>query len=499
MTVRMTGITGLLDTDALVSASMEPYKLKVNTQKQNLQVLQWQQDQYRKVMTDSKSFYDKYLDILGTNSLGKVGNYTTTKFTSNNESVVTATATNGATVDNYTVSVTQLASKATDSLNLPASDPADATIPDTTITIGGIDIAFTTYSDGAKTVASYNAAVAKKKEDLASDSTQLAKLNANTINATYSEFTGKVNFTASEMGKGGFKLSTSTGSAADKPLIATIKNSAGDEYKITDGTTNSKTIDGVTFNFNGKTNGTDAILTGKADITDFKANIVSFVNDYNTLLSSINTKIYETRDKSYTPLTDDQKADMSDNEIAKWEAKAQTGLLRKDSYLEDLARDMKDAMSTMMSSTGLSLEEIGIEPVQDYTDKNGLLTIDDDKLTNALETNFDNVKDLFTKGIATNDTKNGGVITKLKDSLNKDVFLSTSGLYQKAGTDTGSNALTNEMSKQLTEMKKKIAEMEDALTDREDTLYTKYASLESSLSALQAQQNSLASYFGTSS
>lgn len=516
MTVRMTGVTGLLDTDSLVKASMMRYTTKVDTQKQKLQTMQWQQEQYRTVVKDSKSFYDKYLDPLGSKSLSLSSKYTTTKFTSNNENMVTATTSNGAVVDTYTVSVTQLASKASTTLS---DTSGDQTITINDGSVGKIEIKFTASSDGTATVESYNDAVSKMKSDLqkkidtgsitddiTTAKAQLAALNANTIKATYSEFNETVTFTASEMGKGGFKLNGN--SVEDNDLQATIINGAGVKYTISGLTTNSKTIDGVTFNFKGvnaKATDKDAeklakatTLTGKADVTDFKDTITDFVNDYNTLLTSINSKIYETRDKSYTPLTDEQKDEMSDDEIEKWEKKAQTGLLRKDSYLEDLAQNMKDAMSTFMSSTGLNLEEIGIEPVKDYGSGNGLFTIDDDKLITALETNFDNVKDLFIKGISTSDTKNGGAITKLKDAIYSGAVSSTAGLVTKAGKDTGVSSLTNEMSKQITEMKKNIKEMEAALEERENALYTKYASIESTLSSLQSQQDSLSSYFTSS-
>ena len=82
-------------------------------------------------------------------------------------------------------------------------------------------------------------------------------------------------------------------------------------------------------------------------------------------MGSINTKLYETRDKSYMPLTDDDKEGMTDKQIEKWEKKAQTGLLRIDCYLTAFANDMKSSMTTMMSSSGLSLEKIAIKPVQD--------------------------------------------------------------------------------------------------------------------------------------
>ena len=159
MTVRMTGITGLLDTDALVSASMLPYKTKVDTKKQDMQIMQWQQQQYRQIMKDSSSFYNKYLDPTGTNSLSMVSKYTATKFASSNANVATATSSSGAVPDTYTVSVQQLAAKASDS-------SSDTSVPQT-ITMGtgasAVTIGFNASTDGATTITNYNNAVAALK------------------------------------------------------------------------------------------------------------------------------------------------------------------------------------------------------------------------------------------------------------------------------------------------------------------------------------------------
>jgi len=510
MTNRMTGISGLIDTEALVTASMKPYKLKVDTQKQKMQTMQWQQEQYRKVLKDSKGFYDKYLDPNGEKSLTRPSKYTTTKFTSDKESVVTATGSDGAGVDNYSVSVTQLASKASSTLKT-----TDLSASDT------LTFSLTTGADTAtptkKTINPITTTGKTNSQIAAELNTEFAKQGIKAT-AKVSEFAQGIVLESGESGAD-IKIDTAlekTGtsffsdSKTGSYLNATITNSKNETYTINDSNKikiNSATVDNVTFNFTGtNAKATDSAatklaqattLTGKADITTFKENIKSFVEDYNTLLSSINTKIYETRDKSYAPLTDDEKKDMTETQIEKWEKKAQTGLLRKDDYLEEITRNMKDAMSSIMDGTGLSLESIGIEPVKyEYTDKNGLLKINDEKLTKALETNFEGVKDLLIKGVTTNDAKNGGVFTKLKVAMYEDTISPSQSLLLKhVGTDTSYNSLTNEMSKNLTDMKKRVQEMEKGLQTREDGLYRKYASLESALSSMQAQQNSLSSYF----
>ncbi|MFQ9617400.1 MAG: flagellar filament capping protein FliD, partial [Clostridium butyricum] len=93
-------------------------------------------------------------------------------------------------------------------------------------------------------------------------------------------------------------------------------------------------------------------LSGETDISNLKDTIVSFISDYNKLMESINDKLWETRDKDYMPLTEEQKKEMSESEIESWEKKASTGLLRNDSDLRRIQSAMKSTMSSMMSSTG---------------------------------------------------------------------------------------------------------------------------------------------------
>lgn len=273
-------------------------------------------------------------------------------------------------------------------------------------------------------------------------------------------------------------------------LKATIKDGSN-TYEINDGDTrvngNAITLDGTTFKFTGTGSTT---LTGKRNATELTKKIKDFITDYNELLGAINEKLYETRDKSYMPLTDDDKEGLSDSQIEKLEKKAQEGLLRNDSYLRNFAEDMKTTMSTVFTTgvnSGLSLEKIGIKPVEDYTAQNGLFTVDEDKLKAALEDNPDAIYEFFTG--------ENGIITKLKSNLYDHATGKFSRLSNRAGVANGVTAKTNEMTKDIEARKKIITEMQAALKEREDALYTRYATLESNLSSLQAQQSSLVSYF----
>ncbi len=134
---------------------------------------------------------------------------------------------------------------------------------------------------------------------------------------------------------------TVTTTQADGTIVKTVTDSGNTSYKTVtttapDGTMTVTTTDGTkTTVTTATTYGTPTSLTGATDASALKDKIVSFVNDYNKLLSEINTKIYETRDKNYMPLTDEQKKAMTDDQITAWEKRRKQGCLEKITILKE--------------------------------------------------------------------------------------------------------------------------------------------------------------------
>ncbi len=262
---RVTGTNSGLDVDALVKSAMQSYQSQIDKETQNEKVLEYQQQQYKQIMSDASDFYDKYFDVLKTGNLMSSSSYQTQTFTSTDGSKVSARGLAGATLDNYSVNVTQLASTASDTL-LSSETGVKS------ITIGTSTITFNATSDGSATVANYNKAIADRKAALnaivnPSDAQkqELSDLNNKVVTAKYSQFSGNVTFTASSFGGGGFTIKDTNDStknhakAEDKYLEATVKNSKGEVYTISSAdkkTSNSVTVDNVVFDFKGISNST---------------------------------------------------------------------------------------------------------------------------------------------------------------------------------------------------------------------------------------------------
>ncbi|MPM73190.1 Flagellar hook-associated protein 2 [bioreactor metagenome] len=259
------------------------------------------------------------------------------------------------------------------------------------------------------------------------------------------------------------------------------------------------------FTFHDKTiDGQPIRITGKTDAKDTKDKIVNFINDYNKMIEKLNTLTTEKRDRSFMPLTEEQKKDMSESEIKLWNEKVQKGQLSRDNDLTRIANSMKQSMRTLVEGLGLNLEKIGIKPVADYQGtKNGTFTIDEKKLTEALEQNSEEVMNLFTKGKPTDEGlseskkySQTGLIQRLKEILYNESVTVTAPILKKAGIEGSSTSFNNEISKSIEKYDQKMKDMEKDFSRREQLLYTKYSKLETMMNKYNSQQSYLMQQLG---
>ncbi|MGN1270495.1 MAG: flagellar cap protein FliD N-terminal domain-containing protein, partial [Clostridia bacterium] len=119
---RITGTNSGIDVDTVVKQSLTNEQNKIDKAYQQQMVYTYQQNQLNEIVKSGQDFYSKYLDILSSNSLLKTSAYETVKFTStdskgNKTTAVTAKGYAGAEIGNYSVSVSQIAKKASTTLN----------------------------------------------------------------------------------------------------------------------------------------------------------------------------------------------------------------------------------------------------------------------------------------------------------------------------------------------------------------------------------------------
>ncbi|MFP7202356.1 flagellar filament capping protein FliD [Lysinibacillus halotolerans] len=238
-------------------------------------------------------------------------------------------------------------------------------------------------------------------------------------------------------------------------------------------------------------------LTSSTDVDDMVDKIKKFVETYNGLVTTINSKLKESYDRNYPPLTDEQKEEMSEDEIEKWEAKAKSGLLRNDSILTNGLYGMRSSFMNSVAGLGDatmdSLAEIGITTSSTYSD-GGKLVIDEDKLRSAIEKNPDQVASMFTQTGSVTKDGNGktvdsrGIAQRLRDELKE----FTTDIEKKAGKSTSTND-TFTLGKRLNEVDSSIKRWLDKLENIEERYWRQFTAMESAIN----KANSQASLFQT--
>lgn len=281
------------------------------------------------------------------------------------------------------------------------------------------------------------------------------------------------------------KTTSSFMSGQDLKMNVTLGGTATD---ITRGT-NSFTLDGITMSVNGTTDG--KVTFSAADNTDdLYKKISAFVDTYNTIISAVNTDVTQMPasqstsnggGKTYAPLTDDQKKEMTDKEIDEWQTKAKQGLLFGDPQLSELQNNLRSAMESVVSSTGLSLADIGISTqAYDYT-SGGKLVIDETKLKNALKNDSRRVEQLFTNS--------DGVASRLNDVITKNigVFGNSGTLVDVAGSSTLIGVDNSQFANEIKQFQDNIKALQTTLTSEQNRLQAKFTQMESIISKLSTQ------------
>lgn len=266
-------------------------------------------------------------------------------------------------------------------------------------------------------------------------------------------------------------------------------------------TTNSFTYNGVDFEVNAES--ADPIkITVSTDPDDVVEKIKNFIEEYNTLVEAVQTMLTESPVAGYEPLTDEQRAELTEDQIKQWETEAKKGLLRNDPTVSRIMTQMRNALYTKVSAAGLALYDIGITTETFSTSSSytfsGKLQMDETgekRLRNALEQNPDAVRVLFS------DSKEG-LATQLDNIINDAVRISSTNpgsLVNLAGSDSVTGDNTSSLSRQIDSIDKQIATLKTRLENEYDRYWRQFTALETAISKIDAQSGYLSSMFGNSS
>lgn len=298
----------------------------------------------------------------------------------------------------------------------------------------------------------------------------------------------------------------------------------GEQIEMTRGS-NSIVIDGLTINMQDTfdsaevdANGNPVLgLDGKpvykaSNAVTFKSStdsdkiidaIKSMIEDYNVMMAEVkaaySTMPYQNSNgkfANYEPLTDDEKAGMTESAIERYEEKARQGILFGDRTLSTMYEKMRNIFSPN-GEDGAYLRAMGITTSYTISDGSEAVTLDEDKLRAMLDSDPDLVADVFTRVGGEN---GGGVMQNLKVQL--DAYAKTTGepkgiLIQQAGSPLSSLSLMNNTwQSQLDNINTQIEKWQDKLSDQVDRYTQQFSRLEVLIQQMNSQSSTLAGLMG---
>ncbi|MED4311312.1 flagellar filament capping protein FliD [Heyndrickxia coagulans] len=262
----------------------------------------------------------------------------------------------------------------------------------------------------------------------------------------------------------------------------------------TERTSNTFTISGVTYTLKSTFDTPVAVTVSNDTDTIFK-NIKDFVDQYNSLIDAVQSKLNEDRYSDYAPLTDEQRKEMTDTQQDQWDKKARSGLLRNDMTLKSSLSNMRSLIYSKVNNANISseysqLSSIGITTTSDWLE-GGKLEIDEDKLKAAIQNDPDSVELLFRASGSTTSEK--GIIQRLYDSVNQ----TYNTIVDKAGKSTYVNTQFT-IGKNINDLTDKIRDMNDKLGKLEDRYYAQFTAMEQAIQKYNSQYTYLSSFFSNS-
>lgn len=362
---------------------------------------------------------------------------------------------------------------------------------------GGYDTVNDSFSLYNKTSGSANKIGLKANNDTSAE--LLNKLHLASYNAQDNKLGSEVKFTNGTM----------TEAAVGTNAKATI------DGKTYESDTNKLNVANVIYNFNGvsakNADGTyqASTISVSQDTDKIVDNVKKFVETYNTLIDSLNTKYREEKNTDYKPLTKKQEGEMTESQIDKWNEKAKSGLLYHDNNIYSIISDMRESLYTKVDAVDTvltdakgnkysynSMSSIGITS----STNQGHITLDEEKLKKALTEDPDCVYQLFASDqdstyVAGSTNKNqADTYTSKSDYLNTGIAnrlynamtTNISNLESYAGTSKETDD-ESYLGKLITNMNTKMTSFQTLMKSYESKLYEKYDAMEVALSKLGAQ------------
>lgn len=274
----------------------------------------------------------------------------------------------------------------------------------------------------------------------------------------------------------------------------------GKDAKITlngvvyEGSSNTFEINGLTITALQKSD-EEVTLTTRQDTDGIYNLIKNFFKEYNTLINEMDSLYNADSASDYEPLTDDEKSELSDSEVEKWETKIKDSILRGDSNLSTVASAMKNIMLQGATVNGkqMYLSDFGIETLGYFSSE--------ENERNAYHINGDE----DDSSVSSKENSLKAMIASDPDTVVSFFSQLTQNLYTELNTQSksvegirsfGSFYDDKRMKEDYADYTEKIQKQEDKLSALEERWYSKFSAMETALAKLQSNQSAISGLFG---
>ena len=201
----------------------------------------------------------------------------------------------------------------------------------------------------------------------------------------------------------------------------------------------------------------------------------------------------------YEPLTAEEEEKYSESELKAYNEKAKQGILFGNTDLSSMYSKLLSAIAPG-GTDGQTLREIGIGT--SYSNGMTTLSLDEDKLRAALESDPDKVKNALTK-TREGGSSSDGLMQRMQNTLN--TYVKTTGepkgvLIQRAGSNKAYTSLNNNSLKtQIDNIDNQIDRWQTKMSKQIDRYTTQFSRLEQLIAEMNSQSSAFMGLMGGSS
>lgn len=501
MPIRITGMNSGLDTESIISELMSAQSTKKDNLVKAQTKLSYKQEAWKTLNSKVYNLYNKTLGDM------KMSSTYTKKKTSVSDATKASIITGAGAVNGVqSLEISKLAKTG----YLTGAKLTNASSAASTLTTLDSSITSTTDAKFTVKVGSKTTEVALNGDS--SISSVITKLKSAGVNANYDETNKRIFISAKETGDAadftitavnaaGTTALTALGIPADGATLTGATRIEGSDAKISlngaefTSSSNNFEINGITITALSETAAGEGVTLTTSDDTDGIYDIIkNFIKEYNTLINEMDTLYNAESADSYQPLTSDEKAEMSDDEIATWEKKIKTSILRNDSTLSEVAGTMKSAMQKGFEIDGetMYLSSFGIGTLGYFTsadNEKNAFHIDGNADDSSTSGNADKLK----TAIANDPDKVISFFQKLADNMSTEIYSKMSSTKMRSIYKVYND---KQMASEYKDYTEKIEDQTEKLTEMENKYYKQFGAMETALAKLSSKQSALSGLLG---